>query len=395
MISYIVKKLYFNNRIIHTVVSNGYSTQKYFKLYSNMKLNETEWQYSLIKSYKVINKLKCIADCSRTYYCKLITHNKFDNTCKYYRYYLTNESSLILSDGDFVYNYKITSSTYNLKGAQMQTIQAGCQVESLITLPDGNLACGCLDGNIKIWNSANWVLIISFIEGATVYSMAILQNKYLVSGGSSQTVKIWDYKTGALIKTYSGHTGNIRVVLILNNDDIVSGSLDKKIKIWDTASVGLKFTLNEVFWIYGLVQIKNGNLVSFCANGNIKIWNPFTGVLLNSITTTDSQPKVTQLNNQDILISNEYHNLRIFDPTTYQFKYTLTGHIAKVNSVNQLQNNDLVSCSDDNYVRVWDWNSKTIKYNLTAFPSKFLSLAELPNGYLAAGTDDSKIIIWK
>jgi WD40 repeat protein len=360
-----------------------------------MKLNETEWQYSLIKSYKSSSKLLCISDCSTNVNCKLITHNKMDNTCKYYRYYLDNETKLIQSNGEYVYNYKLTSSTYNLKAVQHKSISAGCQIISLITLPDGNLACGCLDGNIKIWSRINWTSIRTFLYGSCVYSLAILQNKYLVSGGDDKTVKIWDYKTGSLQKTIAGHTSGIRVVLVLNNHDIVSGSYDNTIRIWDSTQGILKYTLSESYWIFGLVQLKNGNLVTFCWTGNIKIWNPFTGILIKAITTSDTHSTAIQLNNQDILIGNNNGNLRIFDPATYQFEFTLQGHTDHVIYVMQLKNNDFVSCSWDFKVKIWNWNNKSIKYDLTAHTNRAWGLAELPNGYLATAAQDSKIIIWK
>ncbi len=92
----------------------------------------------------------CVSDCSRVFNCKLITFNKFNNICKYYRYYLSSQTALIKSNGDFVYNYQIDRYTYNLIGVLYKTVPVGCQVISLITLPGDNLSTGCWDAKIKI-----------------------------------------------------------------------------------------------------------------------------------------------------------------------------------------------------------------------------------------------------
>ena len=91
----------------------------------------------------------CISDCSRNISCQLISYNQLEATCNYFNTTLTNQTNLIESNGQFLYPRPIS----NLKGIQYRTIKAGCQVTSLILLPDSNLANGCSNGIIKIWNT--------------------------------------------------------------------------------------------------------------------------------------------------------------------------------------------------------------------------------------------------
>jgi hypothetical protein len=49
----------------------------------------------MVKSYKSLDQLLCINDCSRVSNCKLITFNTNDNTCKYYNKNLIDQTTLI------------------------------------------------------------------------------------------------------------------------------------------------------------------------------------------------------------------------------------------------------------------------------------------------------------
>ncbi len=64
--------------------------------------------------------------------------------------------------------------------------------------------------------------------------MHIPDTDYIISGSLDHTLKIWDYKTYALINTLHGHDDGVRSVAhIQNTNFIVSGSEDKSVKIWN------------------------------------------------------------------------------------------------------------------------------------------------------------------
>ena len=361
-----------------------------------MKLNETEWQYSLIESHISSNFLKCISDYAiKNFNSRLITFNKLNNICKYYKYYLLNETVLIESNGDFIYSYQISKYTYNLKGIKYRDVSAGCQVYSLILLPNLNLATGCNLGKIKIWDTTSWTsnLTLTQPDKSNIYSLAILQNQYLVSAGQNGPIAVWDYETGVLKKMFYGHVNAVYSMIILNNNDIVTGSCDE-IKIWNINYSNFKFTLSITGSVYGLVQLKNGSLFTMSSNTNIKLWNPFTSNIIEKTNSPDSVKSIIQLRNEDLLIGNNDNKIRIYDPINFQTKKTLFGHGNDIVGLLQLQNDDLASSSWDNTVRIWDWNTKSLKYNLIGHTNQVVGLAELPNGYLVSAGIDSKIIIW-
>jgi WD40 repeat protein len=67
-------------------------------------------------------------------------------------------------------------------------------VNTLMTLPNGNLVSGADDGIIKIWNPNTGSLVFTLTgHTSTVSSLAILPNGYLASASWDSTVKIWKY----------------------------------------------------------------------------------------------------------------------------------------------------------------------------------------------------------
>ena len=55
----------------------------------------------------------------------------------------------------------------------------------------------------------------------------------LASGSEDKTVKLWGWKTGAEIKTLTGHSGAVISLTVINADILASGSYDKTVKLCD------------------------------------------------------------------------------------------------------------------------------------------------------------------
>ena len=66
--------------------------------------------------------------------------------------------------------------------------------------------------------------------------------RYLLIGGSEETIKIYDIRKKVEVGLLEGHTGTITIIKSYDNF-IFSGSEDRTIRVWKTKDWGLLQTL--------------------------------------------------------------------------------------------------------------------------------------------------------
>lgn len=162
-------------------------------------------------------------------------------------------------------------------------------------LPGGGLAIG-----FHVWREEISILNSSLdyvrtLRGSSSYkwtrglkSLIILDHAYLVSCSIDWTITVWRYqlldsKRGH-IRRYKGHSGQVLCLAALSGGFMfASGGEDSKIKIWHREN-GLKRTIETPYKVYSLAVLRDDSLVSGEQHGIIRIWNPFTGKLLKTIS---------------------------------------------------------------------------------------------------------------
>jgi len=110
------------------------------------------------------------------------------------------------------------------------------------------IASGSDDQTVRLWNAESgeclqvleghtgWVESVCFASSAgnAFRPRPAIDQPLLASGGSDQTIKVWDAITGECVQTLSGHSKWIHTIAFHPDGlHLASGSEDEMIKIWD------------------------------------------------------------------------------------------------------------------------------------------------------------------
>ena len=117
----------------------------------------------------------------------------------------------------------------------------------IIALNETSIATGWSDNHIRIFDTPGLQLTTSFEAHSTsVFSLAFIRGKYLLSGGRDARLKIWEMKDYALMLEIPAHWFAINdIKLSPDGKYFATASRDKTVKIWDATTFELLKVLDN------------------------------------------------------------------------------------------------------------------------------------------------------
>jgi WD40 repeat protein len=115
--------------------------------------------------------------------------------------------------------------------------------------------------------------------------VAFSPNGALIAGGGDDgrfsgpttpwTVKIWDVRTGQLVRTLAAHGNHIRTVKFSPTGKILAtGGYDNTVKLWEVKNGALLRTLPHKDGVSSIDFSPDGKtLAAGCDDGNVRLWN--------------------------------------------------------------------------------------------------------------------------
>ncbi len=147
---------------------------------------------------------------------------------------------------------------------------------------------GSSDGTARIWEVESGQLVHS-LEGHTDYVRAAsfsADGRYVVTGSSDDTARIWEVESGQLVHSLEGHTDYV-VAASFSADGryVVTGSSDETARIWEVESGQLVHSLaghTKGVWPAGF-SADGRYVVTGSGDGTVRIWEVESGQLVHSL----------------------------------------------------------------------------------------------------------------
>jgi len=140
-----------------------------------------------------------------------------------------------------------------------------------------------LGRHVPLWKSGHRVRFAnSGVNSVTVTP----DGKYLISGSSDKTCRLWNLATGSCIRIFEGHTSGVNTVTVTPDSKyMISGSTDGTCRLWNLATgdcirifEGHTHSVNSVTVTPDGKRLISGNWL-----GTIRFWDLSTGTLLATL----------------------------------------------------------------------------------------------------------------
>ncbi len=197
------------------------------------------------------------------------------------------------------------------------------------------------------------------VDAPVLSTLAISPDRKLVAGaGDDHLVRLWDYKTGALVETLQGHRDWVRAIKFSpDGKTLATAGDDRQVILWDVASRTRRVALREsIDAIYALAYQSDGQLLATCGFENIV-----------RLYSANGEP-VAQLE----------------APTAdmREIEFSPRGDM-------------LVAAGRGGYIRAWNLADRTERWTVQSDERRVRSLAFSPDGtQLATGGEGRSIRLW-
>ncbi|HEV3262335.1 MAG TPA: hypothetical protein VG013_36120 [Gemmataceae bacterium] len=244
---------------------------------------------------------------------------------------------------------------------------------------------------------------------AAVRSVAFTpNNKFLVTAGFDNSVRVWGLASGVELRRLEGHQNAIiSIALLPDGKRAVSGSFDRSVRMWDLASgKELRRFDGHTGEVHHVAASPDGRFVASASyDGTIRLWGVASGKELRRFDGHQGQVYTVAFSpdGKTLASGGQDHTVRLWDAAEGKEIRQLAGHTDSVLSLAfSPDGKTLASASHDTTVRLWDVGTGKQRQLLTPYPDNqswtmsVRAVAFSPDGRTLASAGMDRILrLWE
>ncbi|KAI9458262.1 phospholipase A-2-activating protein [Russula earlei] len=129
---------------------------------------------------------------------------------------------------------------------------------------------GSADKTIKLWRQHKCLRTYHGHKDA-VRALALLTDIGFASGSNDSEIKMWTFE-GDIVHSLSAHTSFVYTLSILRNGDVVSGGEDRSLRIWRDGEC-YQTIIHPAISVWSVSAMPNGDVVTGASDGIIRVFS--------------------------------------------------------------------------------------------------------------------------
>lgn len=257
------------------------------------------------------------------------------------------------------------------------------------------------DGTLKVWDSKTGKLLRTLeLEHGPALALAITGNRAL-TGHENGRIALWDLELGMQLKSFKRNDAPINSLTFAGAERFLAGGHDWSVALWEIATPSVPL---HVFEGHGrdvlavAYEPNRGLIASGSADRTVRLWE--TKSLSHLRTYPKAKNFVTAAafspDGDGLLIGTLNGRVALYSTTSRRRLQRYRGHSGRVTSLRFIDGGrEFVSASGDGTVRLWNRRSRRPLQTFGSAGAKISNAAVSPDGrMIATGKDNGTIQIW-
>lgn len=225
-----------------------------------------------------------------------------------------------------------------------------------------------------------------------------------VTGSRDGTVKVWDLRSGALLRSIDDAGVATRVVLLADGRRVVTGSRDGRVRVWALPTGQLLRTIvaqpGNQDPVTALAVTPDGTRAAVAyGNGSsgLSLFALESGARQTHVDTSSTIRALSFTEDGDDLVSGDDAGaLKRYDPVTLELRRTIAGHAREISALaTSGDGRRVLSASADGRLKLWDVTSGALLAVVAAHSRPIRGVAVSADaGRAVSASEDGTVKLW-